>query len=306
MMRILFLNKRTILAAVFIMSGICSVAANATCDFEGQKLKTFDGAAVKQVWDDGVASDQCSSTPNQYEVTFYKIAICKENPSNNDLTSCRYLVNEDSGVKHIITKGIESTMSISGFEIEPGTYPYMVSIVSSKLGIKHSFTTTFSVQGSSGAGTNCWTANPGPSSYTNQSFVSVAHGTTVDHTVQLIDCGVSLGTPVFSYEVIGKLTGDVCADAWGDLGDRDTYPAEGAVVSLLDQNNTWASSCETAAKMFFVKKNMAAPFLVRPTSLYNLSIKTTDSVSIDFDNGANSNIIKTGADPIQIRLTINN
>ena len=304
-MRILFLNKRTILAAVFIMSAICSVAANATCDFTGTNLKTVDGDTANQVWEDGAPSSQCSSTPNQYEVTFYKIAICKENPSNNDLTSCKYLVNDDSGVTHIITKGIESPMSISDFEIEPGTYPYMVVIVSSKLGIKHSFTTTFSVKGLAGAGTNCWTALPGPSSFTNEIFTSVAHGVeTVGETVQLIDCGVALGTPVFSYEIIGKLTGDECTDPWGALGDRDTFPAERATVSLLDHSNTWASSCETAAKIFWVT-NMATPYLVRSTSQYNLSIKTTDSVSIDFDNNPeNTNIIKTGADPIQLRLTI--
>ena len=72
---------------------------------------------------------------------------------------------------HVIEKGTSGAMAIPEFSIDPGTYPYMVVVISNKLGIKHSFTATNSLTGvSSSAGTTCWTSVAGPSAYTNEQF----------------------------------------------------------------------------------------------------------------------------------------
>ena len=47
----------------------------------------------------------------------------------------------------------------------------------------------------------------------------LVHGATTDGA-QLISCGAAAASaPVFSYEVINKLTGDECSDTWVANGD---------------------------------------------------------------------------------------
>ena len=50
---------------------------------------------------------------------------------------------------------------------------------------------------------------------------------------------------------------------------------------------------------------LTTPYVVTENSMFQLNMKTTDSVSVDFSNDENdNNIIKMGADPIQLYLTV--
>ena len=323
-MKTIHLNKLILLTGLFIVSIVFSAGADASCRYNSGLLDVKSGAQQYQVYDTAIGGgryvDACNDTPDEYEITFYKLGLCTATAAANDLSSCQYVVNNTAGVTHVIKKGTSGAMDIPEFSIDPGTYPYMVVVISNKLGIKHSFTAAYSLTGvSSSAGTSCWTSVVGPSAYTNEQFTS-PHGATTADGAQLIKCGdASASAPVFSYEVINKLTEEECDDSWVANGDYSSFGTVGngtAEVSLLQSTDVFATTCENAAKILWTT-TLTTPYVITADSTYQLNMKTTDSVSIDFDSGvededadpvvgSNNNIIKMGADPVQLYLTVTN
>ena len=311
-MKTLHLNKIIILIGLFLISIAFSTGVDASCRYNSGLLDVQSGDQEYQVYDDAIAGgryvDACNDTPDEYEITFYKLGLCTATTAANDLSSCQYIVNNTSGVEHVIKAGTSGTMAIPEFSIDNGTYTHMVVLVSNKLGIKHSFTATNSLTGaSSSAGTTCWTSVAGPSAYTNEQFTS-PHGATAADGAQLISCGAAADSaPIFSYEVINKLTGEQCSDSWAANGD---YASMGAIVngtaevSLLKTDNSFATACTDAARILWTT-TLTTPYVVTENSTFQLNMKTTDSVSVDFSNDENdNNIMKMGADPIQLYLTV--
>jgi len=311
-MKTLHLNKIIILIGLFLISITFSTGADASCRYNSGLLDVQSGDQEYQVYDDAIAGgryvDACNDTPDEYEITFYKLGLCTATTAANDLSSCQYIVNNTSGVTHVIKAGTSGTMAIPEFSIDNGTYTHMVILVSNKLGIKHSFKAANSLTGaSSSTGTSCWTSVAGPSAYTNEQFTS-PHGATTADGAQLISCGAaSASAPVFSYEVINKLTGEECSDSWAANGDYSNFGTVGngtAEVSLLKTDNSFATACTDAARILWTT-TLTTPYVVTADSTFQLNMKTTDSVSIDFSNDENdNNIIKMGADPIQLYLTV--
>jgi len=311
-MKTLHLNKIIILIGLFLISIAFSTGVDASCRYNSGLLDVQSGNQEYQVYDDAIAGgryvDACNDTPDEYEITFYKLGLCTATTAANDLSSCQYIVNNTSGVEHVIKAGTSGTMAIPEFSIDNGTYTHMVVLVSNKLGIKHSFTASNSLTGaSSSAGTTCWTSVAGPSAYTNEQFTS-PHGATAADGAQLISCGAAADSaPIFSYEVINKLTGEECSDSWAANGD---YASMGAIVngtaevSLLKTDNSFATACTDAARILWTT-TLTTPYVVTENSTFQLNLKTTDSVSVDFSNDENdNNIMKMGADPIQLYLTV--
>ena len=314
------LNKIILLTILFLISVIFSTASDASCRYNSGLLDVQSGSQQYQVYETSAGRyvDACTDTPDEYEITFYKLGICTATTAANDLSSCQYIVNDAAGVNHVIVAGTTGAMAIPEFAIDPGTYTHMVVVISNKLGVKHSFTATNSLTGAGdSAGTSCWTSAAGPSAYTNEQFTSV-HGATSADGAQLISCGAAAAsTPVFSYEVINKLTGDECSDSWVANGDYSSFGTVGngtAEVSLLKSTDVFATACTDAAKILWTT-TLTTPYVVTTESTWKLNMKTTDSVSVDFDSGvvdqdadplvgSNNNIVKMGADPIQLYLTV--
>ena len=315
-MKTLHLNKIIILIGLFLISIAISTGVDASCRYSSGLLDVQSGNQEYQVYDDAIAGgryvDACNDTPDEYEITFYKLGLCTATSAANDLSSCQYIVNNTSGVEHVIKVGTSGAMAIPEFSIDNGTYTHMVVLISNKLGIKHSFTATntltgVAVGGTATTGTSCWTSVAGPSAYTNEQFTS-PHGATTDDGAQLIQCGTAAASaPVFSYEVINKLTGEECSDSWVANGDYSDFGSVGngnAEVSLLKTDNSFATACTDAARILWTT-TLTTPYVVTADSTFQLNMKTTDSVSIDFSNDENdNNIMKMGADPIQLYLTV--
>ena len=315
-MKTLHLNKIIILIGLFLISIAISTGVDASCRYNSGLLDVQSGNQEYQVYDDAIAGgryvDACNDTPDEYEITFYKLGLCTATTAANDLSSCQYIVNNTSGVEHVIKVGTSGAMAIPEFSIDNGTYPHMVVLISNKLGIKHSFTATntltgVAVGGTATTGTSCWTSVAGPSAYTNEQFTS-PHGATTADGAQLIQCGTAAASaPVFSYEVINKLTGEECSDSWVANGDYSDFGSVGngnAEVSLLKTDNSFATACTDAARILWTT-TLTTPYIVTADSTFQLNMKTTDSVSIDFSNDENdNNIMKMGADPIQLYLTV--
>ena len=315
-MKTLHLNKIIILIGLFLISIAFSTGVDASCRYNSGLLDVQSGNQEYQVYDDAIAGgryvDACNDTPDEYEITFYKLGLCTATTAANDLSSCQYIVNNTSGVEHVIKVGTSGAMAIPEFSIDNGTYTHMVVLISNKLGIKHSFTATntltgVAVDGTATTGTSCWTSVAGPSAYTNEQFTS-PHGATTADGAQLIQCGTAAASaPVFSYEVINKLTGEECSDSWVANGDYSDFGSVGngnAEVSLLKTDNSFATACTDAARILWTT-TLTTPYVVTADSTFQLNMKTTDSVSIDFSNDENdNNIMKMGADPIQLYLTV--
>ena len=308
-MKTLHLNKIIILVGLFLASIVFSTGADASCRYNSGLLDVQSGNQQYQVYETSASqyTDACSDTPDEYEITFFKLGLCTATTTSNDLSSCQYIVNDTAGVTHVIQAGTSGAMAIPEFAIDPGTYPYMVVVVSNKLGIKHSFTAANSLTGaSSSAGTTCWTSNAGPSAYTNEQH-NTAHGT------QLISCGAAAdAAPIFSYEIINILSEDNCLDGssnsnYGANGDASSFGTVGngtAAVSLLQSTDVFATECTNATKILWTT-TLTTPYVVTAESTWQLNMKTTDSVSVDFDgDSGNNNIMKMGADPIQLYLTV--
>ena len=325
-MKTLNLNKLTILLGLFLVSVLFTTGANAECATTGTKITidTTDAAQPVNNQDGEGLGDQCEQTPDSYKMTFYKIGLCTADTSFNDLSSCQYIVNDAAGVTHDVAYPSVGEMAIPKFAIDNGTYPYLVVLMTNKLGIKHSWETTNNVIGRTGTGKYCWTdgvSNPGTynnaevMTYAGHSVNSVAGGT------KTVQCGTAAGTADFNYEIINvfnRENNNQCytdgADAVSGTsnfananGDRSPMGLMGngqATVSLLQSDNTYATTCQNGAKILWTTL-LTTPYVITDESTFALNIKTVSGVSIDFDGGASSaTVLKVGANPPQLNLVV--
>ncbi|MDE0926207.1 MAG: hypothetical protein OR997_03920 [Methylophilaceae bacterium] len=285
--------------------------AQALCDISEGKLVTAVSDSANSVKDGGTDSDTCSSTPDAYELTFYKLGVCKTDPSGGDLRSCTFILNTTAGLRHAVAFPAEGALDVGPISIPVGDYPYQVAILSNKIGIKHSTETTNDVTGVTGEGKFCWTSNAGPTGVTNEGSIDTPHGKTVTAGSQMIECGTKAGTAVFSYEVINTM-GTKCKGAGSGFsaeGGKTDASAPGGVQAwgslLKSDGKTWATTCGNAAKILWTTKT-PKPLAVTASSTFVMNFKTVGSVSIDFSSNPGDNKIeKMGADPIEGYLSTN-
>ena len=320
-MKTLNLNKLSLLIGLFLISIAFSSGAqanNCVKDANGV-IESADGASDNQVkatnGERTAFTDACTDTPDEYKLTFYKLGLCTADTSFNDLSSCKFIINSAAGIEHTIIGAADTPMAIPEFVIDPGTYPFMVVLISAKLAVKHSFQTSNAVDGVTGSGVYCWTSNAGYTGYTSENGVTVTgHGNSTSGGTQMLECGAEAGTAVFTHEVINKLNGDTCAATWVANGDRwqvvdddnnvETVGNGTAVVNLLTATDGFATSCANVYKILWTT-DLTTPYVVTENSSFGLSVKTTHAISLDFDgDNTNQDVIKAGADPVQLFLTV--
>ena len=295
-----------------------ALAGEDTCLKTGDAIITVSGNTATQVGTLADSTlDSCSDIPDEYKLEFHALALCADDPRELDFSSCQYmLAPSDTTVSHIISYPASGALDIPEFSIAPGTYPYMMAILSNKLGIKDTITVTNAVDGaSSSTGTTCWTSNAGPTGFTNEQYTS-AHGATVAGGTQMLTCSntASDAAPIFSYEVIAPLGDGNCLSGsdfvtfgakggYGSVGDVGNGEGFG---SLLQSNTAYATTCGNADRLLWTIV-LDAPVTTTLISSFDMRMRTVDAVSVDFDsNASNKNLIKMGADPIQAFLVVTN
>ena len=326
-MKILNLNKLTILLGLFLVSAFFTTGANAECAPTGAKIiiDTTDGGEPVNNQDGEGLGDSCEQTPDEYKMTFYKIGLCKADTSFNDLSSCQYIVNNAAGVTHDVAYPAVGEMAIPKFTIDSGTYPYLMVVMTNKLGIKHQFEGTNNVVGRSGTGKFCWTDGAtGPGTFNNAAVMTYA-GHSVNSVAggtKTVQCGASAGTADFNYEIINvfnQASNNYCYTGGANAtsgtsnfrvnGDRGSMGLMGngiATVNLLQSDDTYATTCQNGAKILWTTL-LTTPYVITDDSTFALNIKTVDGVSIDFDSGASTaTILKVGANPPQLNLVVTN
>jgi|TARA_B110000259_G_scaffold112194_1_gene128126 hypothetical protein len=308
------MNKFFTLLVFLALNGLLigtSVAGDSTCFKTGDAITTVSGNSATPVGSlEDSTADSCNDVPDAYKIALHMMALCKDDPSLLDFSTCQYMLSPtDTAIDHTINFPAFGALAIPAFSILPGTYNYMVSILSNKIGIKHTITTTNTTTGaSSSTGTTCWTSNAGPSGIANDEE-DTPHGTTIAASTQMITCGAAAdAAPIFSYEIINNLSNRDCdtdddgtVNAYATNGDRQDMGIIGngtAYASLLQSNTAMADDCEDADRLLWTIA-LTAPAVVKPTSSFNLQMRTQDSVSVDFSGSSDTNIMKMGADPLQ-------
>ncbi len=304
-----------------------SNSANALCVVDGNgAIVTVSGDSETPVKDDtgddetaaNTATDQCTITPDIYKLNIYKFGLCTADPDLNDLSSCQLFFDQTAGVEVDIQAGVSATLPIPEFYIEPGTYPYLYVLLSSKLGMKWSGTFSNAVDGSSGdgnGGTYCWTSNTGgrASSYPDgsEAAFTTAHGLSLAGGVKTMDCGTAEGTVVTTYELLTKFSEESCS-ALAANGDKSTFAIEGTgstrgipTVSLLTTADAFATTCSNAAKIAWTTA-LSTPYKVTENSTFDMSIKATAANSLEFSNDSDNDILFIGSGAPRIYLTVTN
>jgi len=296
-----------------------SFAGESTCfkNADGEIITVAGNSTTPVETTESGATDQCNDTPDEYKLSFHMMALCTSDPSLLDFSTCQYMLPAtDTAIPHTISYPASGSLAIPAFTILPGTYSYMVAIISNKLGIKHTVTTSNTVRGAGATdGQACWTSNAGPSGIAND-VATTPHGATVAGGTQMITCGaIAAAAPIFSYEIINNLTDRQCdtddpkdgdVDAYAANGDRSVMGAVGngdGYASLLLSNSAFATDCEDADRILWTIA-LSAPVDITPESSFSLQMRTQDSVSVDFSNSSDILIMKMGADPIQTYLVI--
>ena len=88
-MKTLNLNKIILLISLFLISAVFSTAADASCRYtDAGLLDVVSGNTDAPVYETsrGARCYQCSDTPDEYEITFYKLGICTASTAANDLS----------------------------------------------------------------------------------------------------------------------------------------------------------------------------------------------------------------------------
>ena len=302
--------------------------ANAVClKIDGGKLYTSGAAAAAPVQDGSDPfGDSCNDVPDVYQIGFYRMSMCSENPdpvgaANPDFSSCQDMLADTGALTTVEISGkSESTLSVPEFTIAPGSYGYMVARLSAKLGIKHAFEATTKVVSfrapgvARAAGSYCWTMNkfitgidnPNPDIVTPFG-TTVNAGATDQSTFDCSDTENDMSNAEYAYEIVYVNADAGCGAFDAADGDRTTFGnvGNGIATSRMMQNaTTSATACGNVDSILWTIA-LDEPYTVTTESNFQLNFKTTDSISIDFDGGAGRpTLIKAGANPIQANLTV--
>jgi hypothetical protein len=318
----------TLILSVIIFSFSFIKQANATCEVNNGVLDTGNGFAnpVNDVGDGGI-SDQCNYVPDVYQIDFYRMSLCTSNPDSSgsepDFSSCVDMISETGDTTTALISGTNETeLSVPDFTIPPGSYGYMVARLSAKLGIKHTFEASTKVNSSdsdtnlNGVGTYCWTVNNVLTGVSNE-YTDTPFGTTQNagaegiSNMQCSDNESDMNNAEFSYEVVNVNAESGCT-GFGPDGDRMSggEVENGIVTGRMMQNATTSATACTNTDSILWTITLTNQIIVTSSTRFVMNFKTTDAVSIDFDNSGdgadNPYMIKVGANPIEAYLTVTN
>ena len=141
-------------------------------------------------------------------------------------------------------------------------------------------------------------------------FGTTANADVTDHSnFACSDTASDMSKAEFTYEIVYVNDDSGCGAFDGVMGIETTFPGNvgnGIATSRMMQNaTTSATHCADASSILWTVA-LDTPHIVTTESNFQMNFKTTDAISIDFDNGAvgEPGIRKAGANPIQANLTV--
>ena len=155
-------------------AGVDAEGALLVKDEGGGDVTSFARAASPTVFDFGGSNDSCDITPDNYEMTFYELGLCKETPLraanwshtntiDHDVSFCSKIFVNSSGKATNVQPGVETNLVTEPIILPLGTYPYMYAIINSHVRMKHiqkfinSDGTDATITGYKNSGSVCYT-----------------------------------------------------------------------------------------------------------------------------------------------------
>ena len=275
-------------------------------------------------------ADQCNAEPDQYKITFYKLALCTEDPYRQGgpvFDSCVDIMNNTSGKEIIIRKGVENNDLLDGADLllPTGTYPYLTAVVGNHLHVKH---IQEFVQ-ENGDPAKMW--GNGDTTTANRRYcytVGVVTTITGDHdedtayesahgNVDVVTSGsgalarmkctdnkaTAEGNDAFATEIINHFgaNGDADVDNWipylnvGDIGNGEvsSTDVEMAANMLEADNETIATTFNTAKRIGVYIKYPNSVKISENTVGFKINIGTTHGISLDSAQVVEGGVVKT-------------
>ena len=281
--------------------------------------------------------DQCSEEPDEYKVTFYRVALCLTEPYTAgggapDYSSCTNILNVEKEVN--LKPGIDANLLDGEINLPLGSYTHLAIIIDNHLKIKHkqkyvlksSESTGATIKGNdSGTGAFCWTVAAGITTYTGETYDSdyataqgitpVASGGTA--ATARLECGsavpsgfdASTDATYFATEIIDHMGDDATFVGHADYG-RITVEADTGITgieiaaNMLTTTNTLATTEDESRRISKIYKYTTPIVIAENTNSFKLKVTTYASVSIDMSVDG-SNVIwgaKVGGDPFIIQV----
>ena len=315
----------------------CAKDANGSIKIETGDTTPFADSSTPTTFD----QDACQEEPDEYKLTFHKIALCPEiedpytNGASPDYSGCVNILNEEKEV--IIKPNVDTNLLSGGLEIPLGTYTIIAVIVDNHLHIKTKQKYVLkngndaTLKGSSGGagGTWCWskaavTIYSGDSSLdTDNAYETAQDGVNVVESGTAsdarLDCGdePSASDIGFATEIIDNINDPTHHPISGayqfgnsiDYNDNsDLTGLSGSLLgaNLLQSDNATIAANEDQARRIagFFKYPNTPIKITEDTNSFKLQLSTSESVSIDMAVDG-SNVIwgaKMGADPFSIKV----
>ena len=324
---------------VLVINILTTSDANAACEKNASGaiiVETGDSTPFKLLGESSFDEDACQEEPDEYKLTFYKVALCAdaEDPYSNgdspDYSGCVNILNEQ---KVVIIKPNEDTDLLSGgLEIPLGTYSIIAVIVDNHIQVKTKQQYSSAMIGSSGGagGVWCWSksavtlySNDGDLD-TDTDYEAAHAGVDVvesgTDSLARLDCGAepSDSDVEFATEIIDNLNDPTHHPTSGAYqfsasldyeANNDLTGLSGSLMgaNLIQSDNATIAANEDQARRiagFFKYPNHPIK-ITEDTTSFKLELSTKNSVSIDMAVDG-SNVIwgaKMGADPFTIKVT---
>ena len=287
---------------VLVVTGVNAETETACERVDGAiKIHEIGENPVKDT--DGNVGDACKELPDNYKINIFRFGLCKTSPYNatNNLDSCSFLVDSDTGVSHEIAYPAKADVTTNS-KMAIGSYDHMVLVLENRLGIKHTEEFDTAIFGATGSGKKCWTIASTTAFAGQRSGVLQASPST-----PAMDCG-DTPAPAYSYEIF---------DSMGEGGESPVFKAEddggfemgsGTMrAKLLKSDLTTATNFEDADRILVAIQLESSKSISEATTGFEIRFKMTDSVSVDlsYDGGSDRlYAVKNGADPFQIDLIV--
>ncbi|MGB0636615.1 MAG: hypothetical protein ACPGN6_04335 [Gammaproteobacteria bacterium] len=287
---------------VLVVTGV-NAETETACERVDGAIKIYEIGENPVKDTDGNSGDACKELPDNYKINIFRFGLCKTSPYNatNNLDSCSFLVNSDTGVSHEIAYPAKADVTTNS-KMAIGSYDHMVLVLENKLGIKHTEEFDTAIFGATGSGKKCWTIASTTAFAGQRSGVLQASPST-----PAMDCG-DTPAPAYSYEIF---------DSMGEGGESPVFKAEddggfemgsGTMrAKLLKSDLTTATNFEDAARILVAIQLESSKSISEATTGFEIRFKMTDSVSVDlsYDGGSDRlYAVKNGADPFQIDLIV--
>jgi len=335
-------NKTSLFIAVITLSFIFNFLTQSSSEAAATGcLKTADGTAIKVTAQANMFAlagtttydkNQCSQEPDEYKVTFYKVALCTADPykgaADPDFSTCSNIFDNAAGTEKIIKPDTETDLLGGDLILPIGTYPYLVVMVNNHLHIKHKQKyiladgtggATF-FGNTTGSGTYCWTI-PAVTTYTN--YIADGNGNNWPasyngaHDVTLLESGpgttnarlkcgdVNAAGMDFATEIIDDLADDPDNETFQakfgyDDNDVETETGVSGIEmaqNLLQDDDVTLATSGNNAKRLLSHFKYASPVVISENTVgFKMRFSTYSAVSIDMaSDGAGGGFKMWGA-----------